>query len=120
MRTSNGNTKKTALQLLLALFAGLLIVSLPYAWRAGALYKGKSSARRALSNFSATEQRNLNSIPASIVLQPQQLNPEMLEKVEIGGYEMRVPRPTTRADTPKSILLVRGKGVTPARKRGHS
>ena len=75
-------------------------------WRTASLYWAKASARRTIGKFSPEELRFLNATPTSVELPAMTLDSGRHETVQLGGYEFQVPRPTSHADNPSSILLV--------------
>ena len=78
----------------------------PHAWRAGALYWAKSSARRTLNKLPADTRRNLNATPTRIELTATVPDRNPIDSVEFKDDVIHVLRPTSRSNpSPRSVAL---------------
>ncbi len=77
----------------------------PFAFRAGSLYWAKHSARKIFSQFPQDSRRNLNATPMDVVLPESNPDTRSVENVRLKSYSIRIPRPTSRQENPKNVLL---------------
>lgn len=65
----------------------------------------KASARRAIGKFSPQVRKNLNIIPVQVDLPPLDDDPNLTQTIDLGEYEIQVPRPDSSAQQGRSVLL---------------
>jgi hypothetical protein len=88
-----------------ALLAAAAIAG-PHAWRAGALYWAKASARRTMNKLPEDVRRNLNQIPTRIELTDIARDGVPIERLDFKNDTIHVLRPLSRSNpSPTSIAL---------------